>query len=105
MKLPKIKIKKLSKKTKLQVLRWTCVVAYSLGASFYGYINYLEGQEDEWRYISDSADKSETGAVIFHEGDMKSEDNMYWVAGRKKSKEIWESIPEMAKKENEQENS
>ena len=99
MKLPKIK--KLSKKTKLQVLRCTCVVAYSLGASLYGYFSYMEGQEDEWRYIADSADKSETGAVIFHEGDMKSEDNMYWVAGRKKSKVLWEAV----KKEDEQENS
>ena len=105
MKLPKIKIKKLSKKTKLRVLQWCSVITYSLGASLYGYFSYRAGQEDEWRYIADSADKSEVGAVIFHEGDMKSEDNMYWVAGRKKSKEIWESIPEMAKKEDEQENS
>ena len=99
MKLPKIK--KLSKKTKLRILQGACVITYSLGASLYGYFRYMEGQEDEWRYIADSADEAEVGRVIFHEGDMESEDNMYWVAGRKVSKVLWEAV----KKEDEQENS
>lgn len=105
MKLPKIKIKKLSKKTKLRILQGACVITYSLGASLYGYFSYMEGMEDEWRHIADNADKSETGTIIFHEGDMESEDNMYWVAGKKKSKELWKTLQEMAKKEDEQENS
>lgn len=105
MKLPKIKIKKLSKKTKLRILQGVCVITYSLGASLYGYFSYRAGQEDQWQYITDGADNSEAGAVIFHEGDIESRDNMYWVAGRKVSKDMWDTLQEMAKKEDEQENS
>lgn len=104
MKLPKIKIKKLSKKAETRILQGACVIMYSLGVGLYGYLNYMEGMEDEWRHIADNADKAENGAIIFHEGDMESEDNMYWVAGKERSKEIWKTLQEMAKKKDEQEN-
>ena len=104
MKLPKIKLKKMSKKNKLRVLQWCSVITYSLGASLYGYFSYRAGQEDQWQYITDGADNSEAGSVIFHEGDIESRDNMYWVAGRKVSKDMWDTLQEMKEKD-EQENS
>lgn len=89
MKLPKIK---LTRTKKLRIAQVGCVIMYSLGAALYGALNYMEGQENEWRYIADNADNAKSGSIIFHEGDMESKDNMYWVAGREKSKEILEGI-------------
>ena len=103
MKLPKFKgIKKLTKVQKLRIGQIASVLVYTAGVTAYGILNYMEGKEVEWQYIADNANKADTGSIIFHDGDMESEDNMYWVAGKKKSKEIWKALQEMAKKEDEQ---
>ncbi len=101
MKLPKFKgIKKLTKVQKLRIGQVVSMLVYTVGITAYGVLNYMEGEEVEWKHIAEKADGSPTGCVILHDGDVESRDNMYWVAGRDMSKEMWDELE--ARKKDEQ---
>jgi len=81
MKIPKISGYTIAKVAGLAV--------YAVGTAFYGVLNYMEGEEAEWNYITGKVDES--GSAYLHDGDINSRDNMYLIAGRELSKKIWEN--------------
>lgn len=87
-----MKLPKISKKTKLTIAQGCGLLLYGLGTAVYGYLNYKEGEQAEWNYIADNADKD--GSVFIHDGETTRTDNMYLVYGRKLSEKILNKIRE-----------
>ena len=100
MKLPKIKLKKLTKIQKIRLGQVGATLVYTAGIVTYGVLNYIEGQEAQLKYLTDSANEAECGSIIFRDGD-----DRYWMAGRDTTEGMCEQLKDMAKKEDEQENS
>lgn len=97
-----MKLPKISKKTKLTIAQGCGLLLYGLGTAVYGYLNYKEGEQAEWNYIADNADKD--GSVFIHDGETTRTDNMYLVYGRDISFKILEKIKESREAKNEEEN-
>ena len=100
MKMPKIKLKKLTKIQKLRLGQVGAVLVYTAGVVTYGVLNYIEGEEAQWKYLTDSANEAESGSVIFCDSD-----DRYWMAGRDKTENMCEQFKDMVKKEDEDEDS
>lgn len=82
MKLPKIK--KMSKLTKLRLAEIGTMIVYTVAATAFGILNYQEGLESEWQYLTGHADASEGGAVGFND----KEGNEYIMVGKNLTKRI-----------------
>lgn len=93
MKLPKIKIKKLTKIQKIRLGQVGATLVYTAGIVAYGVLNYVEG-------LKDSANEAECGSVIFRDGD-----DRYWMAGCERTENLCEQLKDMVKKEDEDEDS
>lgn len=99
-KMPKIKIKKLTKIQKIRLGQVGAILVYTAGVVTYGVLNYIEGQEAQWKHLKDSANEAECGSVIFRDGD-----DRYWMAGRDRTENLCEQLKDMVKKEDEDEDS
>lgn len=95
MKLPKIK--KMSKLTKIRLAEVGAMIIYTVAAGAFGILNYQEGLEAEWKYLTDHADASKTGAVGFNDKDGSE----YIMAGKSLTKRIMD----MHTKNDEEDNS
>ena len=95
MKLPKIK--KMSKLTKIRLAEVGAMIIYTVAAGAFGILNYQEGLEAEWKYLTDHADAAEGGAVGFNDTD----GNEYILAGKSLTKRIMD----MPTKNDEEDNS
>lgn len=95
MKLPKIK--KMSKLTKIRLAEVGTMIIYTVAAGAFGILNYQEGLEAEWKYLTDHADAAKYGAVGFND----KEGNEYIVAGKSLTKRIMD----MSTKNDEEDNS
>lgn len=93
---------KISRKTATKIMNGVGLILYGVGAAMYGYFSFKEGQQAEWNYIADNADKD--GGVVMHDGDVGRSDNMYLIYGRDISFKILEKIKESREAKNEQEN-
>lgn len=60
-----MKLPKFTKKTKLRIAQAASVAAYSAVVAVYGILNYEEGKQAEWDYITNTADSDKTGNMIF----------------------------------------
>ena len=94
MKLPKIKLKKLTKIQALRLGQLGATLLYTAGVVTYGVLNYIEGQESQWKHLTDSANEAECGSVIFRDGD-----DRYWMAGRDRTEDLCEQLKDMVKKD------
>lgn len=95
MKMPKIK--KMSKLTKLRLAEIGTMIVYTVAAGAFGILNYQEGLEAEWKYLTDHADAAEGGAVGFNDKDGSE----YILAGKSLTKRIMD----MSTKNDEEDNS
>lgn len=93
-KMPKIKIKKLTKIQKLRIGQVGAILVYTAGVVTYGVLNYIEGQEAQWKHLKDSVNEAECGSVIFRDGD-----DRYWMAGCERTENLCEQLKDMVKKD------
>lgn len=87
-----MRLPKIGRKAKLNILKFGSLIAYATCASLYGYFEHRTGELDEWDYLADAAD--EHGSVYIHgDGDLNNTDNMYLILGKDNTSAIWNEIP------------
>ena len=73
MKMPKIKMPKLSRRAKFQMAEFGACLVYAVGAAVYGALNYMEGTEtgaeNSWNAATEAADRG--GAVYIEHNDQE----------------------------------
>lgn len=94
MKFPKIKIRKGAG------IRLLASAALSFGAAFFGYYSYKQGLEEEWEYLTGTADeKSNTFFTDMADPDQGRD--RYLMFGKEKSSELWKNAQEIANNDQE----
>ena len=62
---------------------------YAFGVAVYGYLNYKEGVQSEWDYLSGAADEKEYVSLYNTETD-----EHYLMFGKDRTKKIYDNIQE-----------
>lgn len=94
MRFPKIKIRKGAG------IRLLASAALSFGAAFFGYYSYKQGLEEEWEYLTGTADeKSNTFFTDMADPDQNRD--RYLMFGKEKSSELWKNAQEIANNDQE----
>lgn len=94
MKFPKIKIRKGAG------IRLLASAAVSFGAAFFGYYRYMQGLEEQWEYITGTAD--EKGNTFFtNMSDPDQNRDRYLMFGKEKSSELWKNAQEIVNNDQE----
>ena len=94
MKFPKIKI------IKGAGIRLLASAALSFGAVFFGYYSYKQGLEEEWEYLTGTADKK-SNTFFTDMADPDKDRDRYLMFGKEKSSELWKNAQEIANNDQE----
>ena len=94
MKFPKIKIRKGAG------IRLLASTALSFGAAFFGYYRYKQGLEEEWEYLTGTADEK-SNTFFTDMSDPDQDRDRYLMFGKEKSSELWKNAQEIANNDQE----
>ena len=94
MKFPKIKIRKGAG------IRLLASAALSFGAAFFGYYSYKQGLEEEWEYLTGTADEK-SNTFFTDMADPGQDRDRYLMFGKEKSSELWKNAQEIANNDQE----
>lgn len=94
MKFPKIKIRKGAG------IRLLASAALSFGAAFFGYYSYKQGLEEEWEYLTGTAD-GKSNTFFTDMADPDKDRDRYLMFGKEKSSELWKNAQEIANNDQE----
>lgn len=94
MKFPKIKIRKGAG------IRLLASAALSFGAAFFGYYSYKQGLEEEWEYLTGTADEK-SNTFFADMADPDKDRDRYLMFGKEKSSELWKNAQEIANNDQE----